>query len=194
MATSFTKVYNTFLDKITDDMYMELTPEDTMKDLRRLLINGIPEFEFPRVILTNYTVETETIDKSEASAEDFIIETIYSNEPNVEDQVIIEHSYFDADLTAEEINILALIVMCGWLQRQVTSIENTRMKYSGSDFKMTSQENHLSKLLALLKECQRQAFHMQRLYRRRKVDEAGAISSNWSCLREVSAIDDEVWY
>lgn len=194
MATSFTKVYNTFLDKITDDMYMELTPEDTMKDLRRLLINGIPEFEFPRVILTNYTVETETIDKSEASAEDFIIETIYSNEPNVEDQVIIEHSYFDADLTAEEINILALIVMCGWLQRQVTSIENTRMKYSGSDFKMTSQANHLSKLLALLKECQRQAFHMQRLYRRRKVDEAGAISSNWSCLREVSAIDDEVWY
>lgn len=191
MATSFTKVYNTFLDKITDDMQMELTPEDTMKDLRRLLINGLPEFEFPRIILTNYTIETETIPKSEATAEDFVIETIYS-EDNEEDKVVVEHSYFDADLTSEEINILALIVMCGWLQRQVTSIENVRMKYSGNDFKFTSQANHLSKLLSLLEECQRQSFHMQRLYRRRKVNEDGSIASNWSVLREVSALDDQI--
>lgn len=191
MATSFTKVYNTFLDKITDDMQMELTPEDTMKDLRRLLINGLPEFEFPRIILTNYTIETETIPKSEATAEDFVIETIYS-EDDEEDKVVVEHSYFDADLTPEEINILALIVMCGWLQRQVTSIENVRMKYSGNDFKFTSQANHLSKLLSLLEECQRQSFHMQRLYRRRKVNEDGSIASNWSVLREVSALDDQI--
>jgi hypothetical protein len=64
------------------------------------------------------------------------------------------------------------------------------MKYSGSDFKMTSQANHLAKLLTLLAECQRQSFHMQRLYKRRKVDDTGAISSNWSILREVSALDD----
>jgi len=44
-------------------------------------------------------------------------------------------------------------MMCAWVQRQVTSIENTRMKYSGSDFKMTSQANHLQKLLTLLTEC-----------------------------------------
>jgi hypothetical protein len=162
-----------------------------MKDLRRLLINGLPEFEFPRIILTNYTIETETIPKSEATAEDFVIETIYS-EDNEEDKVVVEHSYFDADLTSEEINILALIVMCGWLQRQVTSIENVRMKYSGNDFKFTSQANHLSKLLSLLEECQRQSFHMQRLYRRRKVNEDGSIASNWSVLREVSALDDQI--
>ena len=40
--------------------------------------------------------------------------------------------------TAEEINILACLMKQGWVQRQVSSIENTRMKYSGSDFKMTS--------------------------------------------------------
>ncbi len=34
MGTSFVDVYNRFLGKITDDMYMELTPEDTIKDLR----------------------------------------------------------------------------------------------------------------------------------------------------------------
>ena len=33
MGTPFTQVYNRFLGKITDDMYMELTPYDTIKDL-----------------------------------------------------------------------------------------------------------------------------------------------------------------
>ena len=76
----------------------------------------------------------------------------------------------------------------GWVQRQVTSIENTRMKYSGSDFKMTSQANHLSKLISLLTETRRDAFHMQRLYKRRKLADGG-YKSNWSSLMEVSAID-----
>ena len=76
----------------------------------------------------------------------------------------------------------------GWVQRQVTSIENTRMKYSGPDFKMTSQANHLSKLLSLLEESRRDSHHMQRLYKRRKLSDSG-YKSNWSVLRENSAID-----
>nr|DAK95679.1 MAG TPA: hypothetical protein [Caudoviricetes sp.] len=51
---------------------------------------------------------------------------------------MVEHSSFGAELTPEEINILAILMMVNWVQRQVTSIEHTRMKYSGSDFKMTS--------------------------------------------------------
>ena len=43
------------------------------------------------------------------------------------------------------------------------------MKYSGADFKMTSQANHLQKLLALLDESRRDSFHMQRLYKRRRI-------------------------
>lgn len=80
-------------------------------------------------------------------------------------------------------------MMNNWVQRQVTSIEHTRMKYSGSDFKMTSQANHLAKLLNLLAEVQRQSHHMQRLYKRRKKDSTGQYSSNWSVLMETSAID-----
>jgi hypothetical protein len=53
---------------------------------------------------------------------------------------------------------------------------------------MTSQANHLSRLLALLKECQRQSHHMQRLYKRRKTEEDGTIKSNWSILREDSTM------
>jgi hypothetical protein len=33
MGTKFSEVYNAFLGKITDDMYMELTPQDTLTDL-----------------------------------------------------------------------------------------------------------------------------------------------------------------
>jgi len=65
------------------------------------------------------------------------------------------------------------------------------MKYSGSDFKMTSQANHLAKLMELKKETERQAHHYQRLYKRRKlIDDKGSIKSNWSTLMEMSALDD----
>ena len=59
--TNFTAIYNRFLGKITDDMYMELTPEDTVKDLQKLLIDSIPGFEFPRKNLYDYTIKTEII-------------------------------------------------------------------------------------------------------------------------------------
>lgn len=101
-----------------------------------------------------------------------------------------EDSY-NCHLTDEEINILALLMYNNWLQRQVASIENTRMKYSGSDFKMTSQANHLAKLINLKQEAERQAHHMQRLYKRRKIiDDKGSIKSNWSTLIEKSALDE----
>ena len=62
MGTKFASVYNRFLGKITDDMYMELTPEDTMRDLRSLLIDAIPGFEFPRKSL-EYNILERPINK-----------------------------------------------------------------------------------------------------------------------------------
>ena len=57
--TQFTDIYNRFLGKITDDMYIELTPQDTIKDLRNLLVDAIPGFEFPRKNLGDFTIEQE---------------------------------------------------------------------------------------------------------------------------------------
>ena len=37
-STPFSMIYDSFLSKITDDMYMELTPEDTVAILKELLI------------------------------------------------------------------------------------------------------------------------------------------------------------
>ena len=190
-GTPFSAIYNCFLGKITDDMYMELTPEDTIKDLQRLLIQAIPGFEFPRKNLDDYEVKVVQMKEDEVFPDDFIIGVIWNdlsdNTVDVPD-VIVEKSAFAEELTSEEINILALLMKQGWVQRQVTSIENTRMKYSGSDFKMTSQANHLQKLLSLLEESRRDSFHMQRLYKRRKKDRDGHYESNWSVLREKSAL------
>lgn len=156
MATSFETIIDRFLGKITDDMYLELTPEDTIRDAKQFLVDAIPYFEFPRFALYDYNTELEE---------------------------------YNVDLTDEEINILALLMKTAWLERQINSVEVTRMKYSGSDFKMTSQANHLSKLLQLKSENVRESTHAQRLYKRRKFNEGGTISSNWSCLLENSAIE-----
>ena len=77
--TEFQKVYDRFLGKITDDMYLEWTPEDTLKDCYNILIDAVPGFEFPRKSLS-YTGDA-----------------------------------FDADLTSEEINILAVLMMNVWI-------------------------------------------------------------------------------
>ena len=212
MGTLFSEVYNRFLGKITDDMYMELTPEDTLKDLQNLLINALPGFEFPRIDLYQYQIETLLIKEEELKPNDFVVTiidgghldgtslgTTVKNQPSIidggsfSDEIdfyLVDRSSFNADLTSEEINILAILMMEGWTQRQVTSCENVRMKYTGTDFKMTSQANHLSKLLSLLKDIQRQSHHMQRLYKRRKIASDGKYKSNWSVLSEVSAIND----
>jgi hypothetical protein len=63
------------------------------------------------------------------------------------------------------------------------------MKYSGSDFKFTSQANHLAKLLTLKAENHRENIHLQRLYKRRKVAEDGHVMSNWHILNQ-SAINE----
>ena len=140
MGTKFATIYNRFLGKITDDMYLELTPEDTIKDLQNLLIDAIPGFEFPRVNLYDYNISVVEMFEDKITEEDFVIGVVWNDSLDLEEtpKVLVDRSNFSAELSSEEINILALIMKQSWVQRQVTSIENTRMKYSGSDFKMTS--------------------------------------------------------
>ena len=142
MGTCFVEIYNRFLGKITDDLYIELTPEDTIKDLRNLLIDAIPGFEFPRKDLSNYEISQDVKKEDLVIPEDFIIGVVWDDDMFDESDgipyVLVETSSFGVELTSEEINILALLMKCAWVQRQVSSIENTRMKYSGADFKMTS--------------------------------------------------------
>lgn len=140
-GTLFSTVYNRFLEKITDDMYVTLSPEETLRDLQRLLINSLPCFEFPRKNLNNYTLNVDKIREDSIEEDDFVIGVVWDDLEDGEEDVpyvLVDRSKFEVELTAEEINILALLMKQGWVQRQVTSIEVTRMKYTGTDFKMSS--------------------------------------------------------
>lgn len=150
-GTSFAVVYDSFLSKITDDMYMELTKEDTESMLSELLLNALPWFEFPRQDINNYD--------------------------------LLKNS-FEVILTNEEINIISTYMVKEWLGQQLASIENTRMKYSGSDFKFTSQANHMAKLKTLVDKYTQEGFHLQRLYKRRKKGKDGKI---YSTMGEIMA-------
>ena len=169
-TTPFSDVYESFLSKVTSDMYMELTEVETYKLLEELLITSIAKFEFPRVNLFDYVKGTES--EFELDSYGNIVPT------NAEYHV----GYFNAILTAEEINILSTYMIVEWIGQQLASVENIRMKFSGTDFKFTSQANHMQKLLALKKDYEREGFHLQRLYKRRKLNEDGIQVSTFDCL------------
>jgi hypothetical protein len=52
--TPLNKIYDAFLSSITDDMYMELTKEETMSMLFELFQSAIHWFEFPRFNIYDY--------------------------------------------------------------------------------------------------------------------------------------------
>lgn len=51
--TTFQEVYDAFTSGITDDMFMEMTKEDTDEILEELLMAALPHFEFPRQDIFN---------------------------------------------------------------------------------------------------------------------------------------------
>jgi len=123
-TTSFSIIYDSFLSKITDDMYLELTELDTYRMLEELLLTAIPKFEFPRVDLFSYEINV------------FEDETTYTGIESDGETVkafLYNDGYFNASLSWEEINILSTYMIVEWIGQQLASVENTRMKYSGSD-------------------------------------------------------------
>jgi len=182
-TTPFSIVYDSFLSKITDDMYMELTELDTFRLLENLLKTAMQKFEFPRIDIFDY--EESYVDDVDT------YEGVESNNEEVP-AIIYAGGYFNNLLTAEEINILSTYMIVEWLGQQLASVENTRMKYSGSDFKFTSQANHMSKILALKKDYEREGFHLQRLYKRRIKDENGIMRSTFNSIMEKSPSSREV--
>lgn len=159
-VTPFRLIYESFFSKITDDLYLELTRADTERDAQTILLSAIPKFEFPRFPIFNYDTKLEFTDENGDKS----------------------YGAFLCVLHQEEINILAEIMVCEWLARQIYSVESIRMKYAGSDFKISSQANHLDKLVKTNADKLVQLRHIQRLYKRRKVGPDGRISSNLSGL------------
>ncbi len=176
VKTPFLVIYNNFLTRVTSEMYMELTELDTFEMLQDLLIASIPRFEFPRFDLFDY---------EEGFLGDVgIYKGVESN--NLEMPAIAWiGGFFNTELTIEEINILSLNMVIEWLGQQLSTTENTKMKYSGSDFKFTSQANHMSKIKVLMDSYKQDSFHLQRLYKRR-INKNGKMQSTANTIMESS--------
>lgn len=170
--TSFSVVYDLFFSKITDDMYMEFNELDTYRMLQDLIVSAIPKFEFPK-----HLIEYELLELA-----DFSTYTGVNSDYMEVPAKIYSGGYFTSDVTPEEANIIAVYMVVEWLSQQLASIENTRMKFSGTDFKLSSQASHMSKILNMKSDYEREGFHLQRLYKRRRVDQNGNVRSTMDLI------------
>lgn len=174
-VTPFSAIYNRFLEKVTDDMYMEITETETLPLLQELLIAAIPFVEFPRFDIYDYE-EGYYDDLGTYKG----VESDYTEVPAIG----WIGGYFNSELTSEEKEIIALYMVVEWLGQQLAHVDNVRMKYSGSDFKFTSQANHMAKLKVLKDNYTQQGFHLQRLYKRRKRGKDGLMISTMGQIME----------
>ncbi len=154
-TTSFSAIYSTFLSKVTDDMYGETwTEKDVERDLELMLKSAITKFRFPRFPIFDYTQATEE-----------------------------EEGFFNCLLTYDEVEILAQLMLVEWLTRQIATYENTKQKvYSSSDFKLSSQANHMNRLIGLKASFESDVNKAQGLYSRRKRDTSGMFKSTMGQL------------
>lgn len=166
--TSFITIYDSFFTRVTDDMYLEFTEKDTLEILQDILLNALPRFEFPRFDIFDYELGTWQGLGTYQGVESNNIEVPITGWVG---------GTFNYTLTDEEINIIALNMVIEWLTQQLDTTENTREKYSGSDFKFTSQANHMAKLKVLIDAQKQDSVHLQRIYKRRRFTSNGAQST-----------------
>lgn len=158
-VTSFKELYDFFLAGITDDMFLELTKEDTKEILQEIMLAAIPYFEYPSHDLYDMDLEKQQ---------------------------------FNWKLSTEEMIVLRQYMIAQWIGYQLATIDLIRQKYSGSDFKFTSQASHIKQLVALKKEYETQGFHLQRVFRRRGRRKDGKLTSLLNQIMEPPPDDYEV--
>lgn len=133
MSTPIEKIFIVFLNQIEDDG-LALAPEDIQRKTMTRYLRGA-------------TTKFDTCEKDL---------TIVSEDEGIT-------GYIEADLTEEEIEILALGMVCRWLQRIINSDDNLRNIVTDHDFKKTSNANLLKALVSLKK------IHEEE-FRQRKID------------------------
>ena len=87
--------------------------------------------------------------------------------------------------------IIRQYMISQWLRYQLANIDLVKQKYSGSDFKFTSQASHLKQLKDLKIEYEAQGMRLQRLYNRRMKKTSGRYGSTLAHIMDTS--ENGVW-
>jgi hypothetical protein len=173
--TPFSTIYDSFLSRVTSEMYMEMSELDTLEQLQGLLLNAIPRFKMPKFDIFDY---------EEGYFDSVGFYTGVESDGEEVPATMWVGGFFRSKLTAEEINILSLAMVIEWFGQQLATTEYTKMKYSGSDFKFTSQANHMAKLKVMIDAAIAQCKSLQDTYKRRKRTDAGEILSTLGQVME----------
>ena len=156
-TTPFQIIYDAFFNLVTDDMYLEWEEQETIADIKNIFLASLTNFEFPRFKLYGYSFgDSQAI------------------------HVTIDQ--YDCILDQEEINIFANLMIIEWTVRQLATVDVTRQRYSSKDFAFTSQANHLAKLIDLKQNFMSDSKRLQRLYKRRLVNDLGYMEANYAGL------------
>ena len=156
-TTPFQTIYDAFFSSVTDDMYLEWTQEETYADIKNIFMSALSKFEFPRFKLYDYSAGDPEADPATVDRFNFLLDQ-------------------------EEINIFANLMIIEWIVRQIATCDITRQRYSSKDFAFTSQANHLSKLINLKDGFKLESKSIQRLYKRRYLNDDGYTKANYSGL------------
>lgn len=131
--TNLQVVYDAFLGKMLDDEWANWYEEDIQEDWKSLLFAALPWFKFPRTSLDIVVDDEDGVEK------------------------------FEADLSNEEIQIIATYMKCEWLNRTILTWENVKPLYEERDF---SQANLLSKFNDMLAAEKKNAARLEAVYYR----------------------------
>lgn len=156
-GTSFFQIYCRFLDKVTDDMFLELTLEETLKIINSLFKDALHHFTYPRFRVNHYDEAAEILERIDE-----------------EEELITYGAFFDT-LTNEEEDIIAEIMLLNWYQRQLSNTRIIQMRYSTSDFKQTSQAAHMQRLGAISETQRVRIRRMLNNYSKRTVTDDGYV-------------------
>ena len=77
-----------------------------------------------------------------------------------------ENSCFIEELGNEEIQFLAVFMKNEWLKRTLASWRVVQQQYHTSDFKFTSQANHMDKLVNVVELSNKECLNMTNVYSR----------------------------
>lgn len=117
MSTSYDIVDNSFLNKISDDYLLNLTPEEVQSLIDKYRTSAIPRFKQCKKL----SDRDDTLRK------------------------------FNDDLSDEEIEILANIMVLEWLKPSIYNAEKLKNSLSTKDYKLYSPANLLKELQELKK-------------------------------------------
>lgn len=143
MGTPYSRVYNSFLSKVTDYLYGSFTEEELTQDLTNLLDASIVEFEYPKINIRDKNNENQLFNANLSYDEIEIISYLMVErwlERQINDIQLIKQRFSNKDFqfTSQANHLIALMKNQERLQKKIVQLKR---KYS---YRKTSDQHNVA--------------------------------------------------